>query len=239
MNNRLLFIGAPENNQAPIDHLKKQGYEVHLTHGLRPSLRALSEYTFAAVIIDLGDVTAINSKRISHKAGRRPERPFIILISGHRSQRFDDLVYDDTLIRPFTSRALEQTLRKHLDQRRNAVVQLGPITLDRRTHVVKTPHGLARLTYKQFQLLDYFVENVGKLVTRRDLMLAVWDTDYLGDTRTLDVHIRWLREQIEKDPSNPRYLVTERGHGYRLNLSDEPQEGGEPLIYDQKRGSKK
>ncbi|NOZ71602.1 MAG: response regulator transcription factor, partial [Chloroflexi bacterium] len=186
MNERLLYIGVPENNQAPIDYLQKKGYEVHLTHGLRPSLRALSQYTFDAIIIDLGDVTAINSKRISHKAGRRPEKPFIILISGHRSQRFDELVYDDTLIRPFTSRALEQCLRKHLDQRRNAVVQLGPITLDRRTQVVQTPQGLARLTFKQFQLLDYFIRNAGKLVTRRDLMMAVWDTDYLGDTRTLD-----------------------------------------------------
>ena len=75
---------------------------------------------------------------------------------------------------------------------------------------------VARLTPKQAMLLQVFMEHAGQTMTRKDLMATVWNTDYMGDTRTLDVHVRWLREKIEDEPSHPRYLRTVRGIGYRL-----------------------
>ncbi len=94
---------------------------------------------------------------------------------------------------------------------------------------MRTPNGLAQLTPKNYQLLNYFLEHPGELVTRKELMQAVWETDYLGDTRTLDVHVRWLREQLEEDPSKPQLLLTHRGKGYQLDIEGELQAGGEPL----------
>ena len=73
-----------------------------------------------------------------------------------------------------------------------------------------------RLRYKEFELLSLLVARAGEIVTRADLFDEVWGTDWLGDTRTLDVHIRWLREKIEDDPSNPLYIQTVRGVGYRF-----------------------
>lgn len=74
-----------------------------------------------------------------------------------------------------------------------------------------------KLTPKEARLLKAFMSNGGKVLTRKYLMKEVWETDYLGDTRTLDVHIRWLRQKIEDDPSRPRYLRTVRGVGYRFS----------------------
>lgn len=74
------------------------------------------------------------------------------------------------------------------------------------------------LTFKECALLELFMSNEGEVLTRKRLMKEVWDTDYLGDTRTLDVHIRWLREKIEDDPSGPILLRTVRGVGYRFEM---------------------
>ncbi|MCB0021763.1 MAG: helix-turn-helix domain-containing protein [Caldilinea sp.] len=98
------------------------------------------------------------------------------------------------------------------------IVTLGPVSLDLHTRIVRTPRGQHHVTPKQSALLQLFMARHGEVISRRELMEEIWETSFLGDTRTLDVHIRWLREQIEIDPSNPRYLVTVRGRGYRLCL---------------------
>ena len=77
-----------------------------------------------------------------------------------------------------------------------------------------------RLTPRQAQLLEVFMRHPGQTLTREFLMRTVWNTNYMGDTRTLDVHVRWIRERIEKDPSSPRYLRTVRGVGYRFGVPD-------------------
>ena len=98
------------------------------------------------------------------------------------------------------------------------ILTMGPVSLDLHTRIVKTPRGQHHVTPKQSALLQLFMARHGEVISRRELMEEIWETSFLGDTRTLDVHIRWLREQIEIDPSNPRYLVTVRGRGYRLCL---------------------
>ena len=103
-------------------------------------------------------------------------------------------------------------------QARNLILDLG-------ARCVIKDGVAAHLTFKECALLELFMTNNGELLTRKRLMKEVWDTDYLGDTRTLDVHIRWLREKIEDDPSSPIFLRTVRGVGYRFEV---PKEGGEP-----------
>lgn len=95
---------------------------------------------------------------------------------------------------------------------------LGPIQLNVTTRTVRTPNGQHRMTPKQCALLQMLMQHNNTVVKRSEIMQVIWETSYLADTRTLDVHIRWLRERIEPDPSNPIYLTTVRGVGYQLSL---------------------
>jgi len=97
-------------------------------------------------------------------------------------------------------------------------LNLDPIYLNIATRTVKTPSGRYSMTPKQCQLLQLLMERNGEVVSRGEIMETVWKTGYLEDTRTLDVHIRWLRECIEAEPSHPRYLTTVRGVGYKFSI---------------------
>ena len=97
-------------------------------------------------------------------------------------------------------------------------LNLGAVHLNIATRTVKTPSGRYSMTPKQCQLLQLLMNHNGKVVSRQEIMETVWKTGYLEDTRTLDVHIRWLRERIETEPSHPRYLTTVRGVGYKFSI---------------------
>ena len=226
---RVLYIGKLASGGKICEHLKSKGYEVLRVEGLRPSLRALSNFNADIVVIDVKDASLINLRRITRTAGRRVNKPFVVLLTDDRSAVYEELIYDTILVRPFTYRGLDDKIQKLFETRRTYVVSLGTVTLDRRTRRVQTPQGIAQLTPKNYQLLNHFMEHPGELVTRKELMRVVWETDYLGDTRTLDVHIRWLREQLEEDPNSPELLLTQRGKGYFLAIEGPLQVGGDPF----------
>lgn len=229
MRERLLCIGKPATNGKAWAFLKEQGYEVAEVDGLRPSLRALDAFRADLVIVDAVDINPINLHRITHAAGRKPQAPFVVLLLSNHSSLDHEALWDEYIARPFTPRRLGNVVRKLLDSRPGFVVRLGPLTLDRRTRMVISSKGLCQLTPKQFQLLDIMIKHPGGLVTRKQFMQEVWNTSYLGDTRTLDVHMRWLRECIEEDADHPVLVRTYRGRGYCLNVEGPVQVGGEPL----------
>lgn len=142
-----------------------------------------------------------------------------------------ELGADDYLAKPFSTRELVARVRAllrrvELDQTtRQAPSQLtlGAITLDLDTRRVFKNGEELTLRYKEFELLSLLMSRPGEVISRPELFDQVWGTDWLGDTRTLDVHIRWLREKIEEEPSNPKYVQTVRGVGYRFAAP-----GGEP-----------
>lgn len=237
MPERLLCIGKPAANGKAWAYLKEQGFAVAEVEGLRPSLRALDAFRADLVIVDTVDCNSVNLHRITHAAGRKPQAPFIILLLNNQSSLDEAALWDEYIARPFTPRRLGNVVRKMLDSRRGFVVRLGPLTLDRRTRRVMTPKGLCQLTPKQFQLLDILMKHPGELVTRKQFMQEVWDTTYLGDTRTLDVHMRWLRECIEEDPDHPVFVQTYRGRGYCLNLEGPVEVGGEPIKMEADAGA--
>jgi DNA-binding response OmpR family regulator len=97
-------------------------------------------------------------------------------------------------------------------------IEVGELILDVDNAVLKRNGSEIHLTPKETKLMALLMENVGKVVSRSELMQSVWNTEYLGDTRTLDVHICWLRQKIEQNPRIPELILTRRGQGYELRL---------------------
>jgi DNA-binding response OmpR family regulator len=129
-------------------------------------------------------------------------------------------LFDGFIKVPVTWQQVHATLYEINQHGANHLLQRGPLSLNLATRSVTTPKGEYAMTPKQCALLQMLLVHHGDVVKRSNIMQAIWETSYLEDTRTLDVHIRWLRERIEPDPSNPVYLKTVRGVGYRLNLAN-------------------
>lgn len=134
-----------------------------------------------------------------------------------------ELGADDYLVKPFGYRELEAHVRAmlrrvQLDQGAAAPARIvvGEIALDLQAHTVTRAGREVAMRQKEYEILTLLMSNIGKVVTRERLFDEVWGTDWLGDTRTLDVHMSWLRAKLEADPANPVYLQTVRGVGYRF-----------------------
>lgn len=125
-------------------------------------------------------------------------------------------IFDAVLDFPLVRDQLQEVLAGAAGQAGSHILQRGPIRLNLATRTVYSLNGQHHMTPKQCALLHMLMENHDTVVSRSAIMAAVWETTYMADTRTLDVHVRWLRERIEVDPSEPVYLLTERGKGYRL-----------------------
>ncbi|MBN1887915.1 MAG: response regulator transcription factor [Thermoflexales bacterium] len=145
----------------------------------------------------------------------------ILLIQAPDAEASLDLPATVTvLVQPFTARKLFNRIKALLPQAGGDVLYAGPLTLYLQRKCLKRGAVEYRLTPMKMRLIEVFMRHPDKVLSRRFLIKEVWDTDYVGDTRTLDVHIRWLRQIIEDDPSQPVCLKTVRGVGYRFNPTE-------------------
>jgi two-component system response regulator RegX3 len=135
-----------------------------------------------------------------------------------------ELGADDYVTKPFSSRELIARVRAVLrrggepDELITATVEAGPVRMDVERHVVSVDGHQVTMPLKEFDLLELLLRNAGRVLTRGQLIDRVWGADYVGDTKTLDVHVKRLRAKIEPDPGSPRHLVTVRGLGYKFEI---------------------
>ncbi len=134
---------------------------------------------------------------------------------------------DTNLILPFTTRKLVNRIKRYLPTEQNDTIQVGVISLSPANRIVEAHGKEKRLTPKTASLLEVFLKHPNETLDRSYLMRQVWETDYVGDTRTLDVHVRWVREAVEPDPASPEHIVTVRGVGYRFD-PDPSSDGNSP-----------
>src|ERR671911_1156054 len=133
-----------------------------------------------------------------------------------------ELGADDYVTKPYSSRELLARVRAVLRRGSDggelvtSVLEAGHVRMDVERHVVSVNGTTTRLPLKEFELLELLLRNAGRVLTRGQLIDRVWGSDYVGDTKTLDVHVKRLRAKVEPDPSNPRHLVTVRGLGYKF-----------------------
>lgn len=199
--------------------LEKKGYEVTVRHNVDAVVEKTKTASTDIVVLDAASMRTPGT-RLCRKLRAEMDGTPIILLSPEGTQPEPGSGANLILVMPFTARKLLNRVARMIpgDERFN--LEVGPLKLNLAQRKVQSYGRESRLTPKQAKLLEAFMRNPGRLLTRKTLIQKVWHTDYTGDTRTLDVHISWLRRSIEESPRKPKLIRTIRGMGYRLDLPE-------------------
>lgn len=227
MTTRILVVEDEESFSEALDFmLTKEGFEVVLAQDGVTGLQTFQRDGADLVLLDvmLPQMSGTDVCRAIRAESSVP----IIMVSA-KDTEVDKVVglelgADDYVTKPFSTRELLARIRAVLRRRAGAddaaehVVTAGPVRLDSDRHVVTVRGEEVKLPLKEFDLLEVLIRNSGRVLTRAQLIDRVWGSNYVGDTKTLDVHIKRLRSKIEEDPGAPQHLVTVRGLGYRFEV---------------------
>jgi two-component system response regulator RegX3 len=222
---RVLVVEDEESYSDALAYmLRKEGFEVAVA-STGPD--ALTEFDRAGADIVLLDLMlpGLPGTEVC-RAIRQGSNVPVIMVTAKDSE-VDKVVglelgADDYVTKPYSPRELVARIRAVLRRGQEvepvpSTLEVGPVRMDVERHVVTVRGEEARLPLKEFELLEMFLRNPGRVLTRGQLIDRVWGSDYVGDTKTLDVHVKRLRAKIEPDPGSPTYLVTVRGLGYKLD----------------------
>jgi DNA-binding response OmpR family regulator len=213
----LLLERQRANAPSFVGALEKRGYSVTLERNTQAALkRSLS--LFPDIIVLNAASLKTSGARICRRMKASLNGTPVVIIADKKSVPDANCGASATLVVPFTPRKLLNGVARLLPGDESASLQLGPIKLNLAQRRISCGGREERVTPKQARLLEMFLRAPGALLTRKQIIKHVWDTDYTGDTRTLDVHMSWLRGVIEPNPRKPRYLKTLRGQGYRLDI---------------------
>lgn len=201
-----------------IPALTKKGLKVETVCNGKEALKSISSKKPDVVVVYAASMRTSGTricKSIREKADGLP----ILLISDPENPVDDNFEFANTIIGlPFTSRKLVNRILPLTPFDKKNMDKYGPLRLDKNLRQVLCHGKKTTLTPRLMRLLELLLENRGEVVERDILFTKVWKTSYTGDTRTLDVHISWLRDAIEKEPRKPEHLKTIRGVGYILDL---------------------
>ena len=217
MKGKILWIeGKRAASPSFIPDLRKKDYEIDVVSTGREAITRIGDKKPDIVVVNAASMKTSGSRICQSIHQRRDDLP-IILILDEEYKDYGDKCPDTILVLPFTIRKLVNRIKLYIPTEKNNYYKVGKIKLDLQNKRVFCMDKETSLTPRLTLLLKLLMENAGEVIDREDLFKKVWETDYTGDTRTLDVHISWLRKAIEVDPRNPEILITVRGVGYRLD----------------------
>ncbi len=205
--------------------LRKEGFEVAIAETGPDALAEFDRGGADIVLLDLM-LPGLSGTEVCRQLRQRSAVP-IIMVSA-KDTEVDKVVglelgADDYVTKPYSPRELVARIRAVLrrgiadDVEDETTLEAGRIRMDVDRHLVTIDGSEVKFPLKEFELLEYFLRNPGRVLTRGQLIDRVWGADYVGDTKTLDVHVKRLRAKIEADPANPVTLTTVRGLGYKLD----------------------
>ena len=212
----LLVEGKQADHESFGPALIKKGYQVQTVPNGGVALSRLLDFDPDMVIVDAASLRT-SGTRICQSLRQELDGLAIVLISGEKQLKTETVDADVVLTLPFTVQKLVNRIKLLMPADDSDLLHVGPIRLNLKQKQVRCMGKQARLTPRQVLLLKALMEHPGEVIEREALFRLVWETEYIGDTRTLDVHISWLRHALESDPRHPRFLKTVRGVGYRLD----------------------
>lgn len=206
--------------------LRREGYEVFIAADGNTALAEFDKHGPDLVLLDLM-LPGISGTEVCRIIRGKSTVPIIMLTA--KDGEVDKVVglelgADDYVTKPFSSRELlarvRAVMRRHGEQEEllPPTIEAGSVRIDIERHVVSVRGEHVTMPLKEFDLLEFLVRNSGRVLTRNQLIDRVWGADYVGDTKTLDVHIKRLRAKIEVDPSHPSHIQTVRGLGYKFDI---------------------
>jgi two-component system response regulator RegX3 len=205
--------------------LRKEGFEVSVAPTGTSALTQFDRTGADIVLLDLM-LPEMSGTEVCRQLRQRSAVPIIMVTA--RDSEIDKVVgleigADDYVTKPYSPRELVARIRAVLRRQGAEAAEVttptlaaGPVRMDVERHVVTVDGASVQLPLKEFELLELLLRNAGRVLTRGQLIDRVWGADYVGDTKTLDVHVKRLRSKVEPEPSAPRYIVTVRGLGYKF-----------------------
>jgi len=206
--------------------LRREGYDVAVAEDGAKALEEFDRNGADLVLLDLM-LPGVSGTEVCRTLRRRSTVPIIMVTA--KDSEVDKVVglelgADDYVTKPFSSRELVARIRAVLRRQGEPtellpdVFEVGPVRIDVDRHVVAVRGETVAMPLKEFDLLELLMRNAGRVLTRAQIIDRVWGSDYVGDTKTLDVHIKRLRSKVERDPANPELIVTVRGLGYKMDV---------------------
>jgi two-component system response regulator RegX3 len=204
--------------------LGKEGFEVEVAETGDGAIAAFDKNGADLILLDLM-LPGLSGTEVCKQLRSRSDVPIIMLTA--KDTEVDKVVglelgADDYVTKPYSKAELVARIRAVLRRRsdpldsNDSLLNAGPVKIDVERHQVSINSEIVSLPLKEFELLEFLIRNSGRVLMRSQLIDRVWGSDYFGDTKTLDVHIKRLRAKIEKDPANPVYIQTIRGLGYKF-----------------------
>ncbi|MBV9291130.1 MAG: response regulator transcription factor [Frankiales bacterium] len=222
---RILVVEDEESFSDALSYmLRKEGYEVAVSTNGPDGIDEFDRGGADLVLLDLM-LPGLSGLEVCRQLRQKSDVPVIMLTA--KDAEVDKVVgleigADDYVTKPFSARELLARIRAVLRRRGEveepvtAVLEAGPVRMDVDRHVVTVNGAPTTMPLKEFELLEFLLRNSGRVLTRGQLIDRIWGSDYVGDTKTLDVHVKRLRAKVEPDPSRPRHLMTVRGLGYKF-----------------------
>jgi len=205
---------------AYFEGLSRKGFQVLTAMNGTEAVQQLDSLQVNLIIINAASLYSNGKGILRNLKKKAPAIPILLILQ--ENQAPEDSQADVILSLPFTLQKLLNRMKPLLPAMKKDVLKVGALQLDTRERIVRYQGRQVRLTPRLMILLQMLMEKPGEVIERKELFRKGWETEYVEDTRSLDVHISWLREALEIDPRHPRLIKTIRGVGYRLDLGEPP-----------------